>query len=832
MKTGNSPSKSWAVHKFGGTSVGSAERYQVASQIIQKERQIKPELKPAVVVSAMKGVTDALIDLVTLAKKKNDGLADAMAKIKKRHEDAIVALQIQSLLPVFEKDFQELAEILRGVWLAQSASESIVELVSGMGEVWSAQILATYLNQQKVPAKFLNAKDVLLVESTDSSKTVHVFWEESQSRMNAWLETNGITDQILVITGFVASTKQGIATTLKRNGSDFSGSIFGQLLNAKEITIWTDVDGVLSADPRLVPDAVVLNEMSYNEVTELAHFGAKVVHPATMEPAIRLGIPVWIRNTFNPDFPGTKIHANAKSDTTVKGFSAIENMAVLNIEGSGMVGVLGVAERLFGSLRSVGISAVMISQASSEHSICIAVPEAMGDRAKEAIQKTFFAEIHQGVLDRIDLVKGKSILAAVGDNMAEKPGVAGQFFTALGRAGVNIHAIAQGSSERNISAVIDAKDTSVALRTVHSAFFLSPQTIAIGVIGAGLIGKEFLKQLQNELPRLKDRHEIDFRIRAITNSSEMVLDGKDERGIDPAAWESLKREPASFEKFIQHLKSSHLPHAVIIDATASDEPPKHYAEWLKAGFHIITPNKKANSQSYSLYQELKELSLAKNRRFLYSTNVCAGLPVLQTLKELIQTGDQMHKLEGVFSGTLSYLLNTYDGKRPFSEVVLEAKRLGYTEPDPRDDLSGTDVARKLVILAREAGGRLDLSDIPVENLVPENLRKVSVDEYFSRIHEGDAAMAERFGKASATGGALRYIGSVDSDGKAKVSLEAVSNSHPFYNLKGADNIVAFQTARYQARPMVIQGPGAGPAVTAAGVFADLLRLASSLGARR
>lgn len=833
MKPSYLGKKNWAVHKFGGTSVGNAERYQAVSKIILNDTAFKSELRPAVVVSAMKGVTDGLIDLVGFAREKKE-YEGALQKIKALHEEAVQALKISELLPVLEKDFRDLSEILRGVWLAQSASEKIIELISGFGEIWSAQILTAYFRAQKIDALFLNAREVLIVESGEpNAKSVSVNWSESARKLESWFQKNTVNEKtILVITGFVASTLDGVATTLKRNGSDFSASIFGQLLHAAEITIWTDVDGVLSADPRLVPEAIVLTEMTYDEVTELAHFGAKVVHPATMEPAIRLGIPVWIRNTFNPEFSGTKIHADAQSSTVVKGFSAIENMAVINIEGNGMVGVLGVAERLFGSLRAAGISAVMISQASSEHSICIAVREDEATRAKEAITKAFFAEIHQGALDRIEVVGSKSILAAVGDNMADQPGVAGKFFSALGRAGINIDAIAQGASERNISAVIDKKDTSLALRTVHSAFFLSPQTIGLGLIGTGLIGSEFLKQLRDELPKLKELHGIDIRVRAITNSKKMILDGKDERGLNPGKWDIESGEVANLEQFVTHLKSSHLPHSVIIDATASDEPPKHYANWLKRGIHVITPNKKANSQSYSLYEELRALTLNSNRRFLYSTNVCAGLPVLSSLKEMIQTGDRLLRIEGVLSGTLSYLLNTYDGSKPFSEVVLDAKRLGYTEPDPRDDLSGTDVARKLVILAREAGWKLSLSDIPVENLVPEKLRTLSLEDYLKRIAEGDAEMDVRFKKAKSLNHVLRYMGRIEENGSASVSLESVPSTHPFFNLSSADNIVAFQTARYHLRPMVIQGPGAGPAVTAAGVFSDLLRLASYLGAGR
>lgn len=823
----------WEVHKFGGTSVLHAERYRGVARILEAELGKSSGARLAVVVSAMKGVTDDLIALVSLAQARDESYRAKLAALRSRHDDAVRDLGIPEVLPELDRQFQSLDEVLRGIWHAGSAAERIVEWVSGHGEVWSALVFSAFLKNSGHPVCFVDAREILVVDPRE--KNVVVDWKTSQEKLDR-LTGSLAPDVWLIITGFVASTADGVATTLKRNGSDFSASIFGDLLNAREIVIWTDVDGVLSADPRLVPDAVVLSEMTYDEVSELAHFGAKVVHPATMEPAVRKNIPVWIRNTFNPTFPGTQIHSGAKSSALVKGFSAIEKIALVNIEGSGLVGVSGIAERLFSALAARGISVVMISQASSERSICFAVSETDAPSARAAIEKAFYAEIHQGALERIDVAMGKCILAAVGDNMVAHPGVAGQFFSALGRAGVNIDAIAQGASERNISAVISAADASRALRAVHSAFYLSRHTIGVGVIGAGLIGKEFLKQLESELSSLKERFGIDVRVRAIMNSKKMLLDGRDERGLAPAQWgefsSSASAQASDASAFVRHLQSGHLPHTVVIDATASDTFISLYPEWLKNGLHIITPNKKANTQSLEFYESIRRAEKTGQKRFFYSTNVGAGLPLLQTLRELVQTGDRIIRVEGVLSGTLSYIFNSFDGKKPFSAIVREARELGYTEPDPRDDLSGTDVARKLVILAREAGGRIELADVPVESLIPDSLKKVSVDDYLARLPEGDAAMEAKRVSAESRGEVLRYVGVIHESGQASVELRSFPRSHAFSSLSGADNIVSFQTTRYRTRPLVIQGPGAGPEVTAAGVFADLLRLASHLGATR
>lgn len=786
-----------------------------------------------IVVSAMSKVTDALIEVTELAKNQNADYVQKLAALKLRHFQTLEQLlppESQAVLKqVLENDFQNLTEVLKGVWHLRSASERTVELISGHGEIWSAQFLNAHLLSLGLQSQWLDARKVLTVEHGETS--VSVVWDKSKQDAQAWIKNNSIGEKCpyLVITGFVASTRDGVATTLQRNGSDYSASIFGALLEASEITIWTDVDGVLSADPRLVPDAVVLEDLSYKEATELAYFGAKVVHPSTMAPAIEKQIPIWIKNTFNPQARGSKIHTHSNSAAPVKGFATIENVALVNVEGTGMVGVPGVAQRLFGSLRDVGVSVIMISQASSEHSICFAIPLAHLDKAKKAVESTFAAELHAGVIQTIDTQSDCSILAAVGDNMAHRPGLAGQFLTAIGRAQVSVRAIAQGSSERNISVVVERAQATKALRAVHSGFFLSNYTLSIGIIGTGWVGKTLLKQLEQTTQKLRQDLKIDLRIRGIADSKKMILQ---EASLDLKNWEQgLKNSKVDLNlaQFAKHIQSEHLPHSVLIDCTASPEVAKMYESWLNAGIHVITPNKKANTQSWAQYQTLRDASLTQHRHYLYETTVGAGLPILNTLRELIRTGDQVLEVEGVLSGTLSFIFNTFSADKSFSSVVAEAKARGYTEPDPRDDLSGMDVARKLVILAREMGKKLELSDVQILPLLPAELNTGSVEDFLKKLPTYDQQMLHALTEAAAEGQVLRFVGRIDKEGKASVSLRKYAKEHSFARLGATDNIVAFKTARY-TQALIVQGPGAGPEVTAAGVFADILRLSSYLGA--
>lgn len=818
----------WVVHKFGGTSLANVERYRSAAEIFLSQRSGQ---QSAVVVSAMSGVTDALIKSVELAANHDNSYLDKLKDLKERHLDTLAALQLSaaqdhSLREKINSDFNEIEEVLRGVWITRLSSERIKEFVSGHGELWSAQLLHAHLQCSGHSSAWLDARKVLVVEP--NSNTIAVDWELSREKMQRWQQDNA-TD-FLIITGYIAATHDGVATTLRRNGSDLSASIFAALLDANEVTIWTDVDGVFSADPRRVPDAVVVPELSYQEAAELAYFGAKVIHPNTMAPAIAHGITVWIKNTFRPESTGTKISASSPSEVPIKGFAAVEDMALINLEGTGMIGIPGVAHKLFGALREVDVSIVMISQASSEHSICFAVPQAQADLAKKTVEQTFLAEMQRGEVQTVDLREGCCILAMVGDGMIERLGMAGKFFNALGKAGVNVTAIAQGSSERNISAVINQHEATKALRALHSAFYLSSQTLSVGVIGTGLIGGTFLRQLNRRIEELRLRQGIDLRVRGIMNSRNMILD---DRQLALEEWDdrlSSSAEAADLERFVSHVRAAHLPHAVLIDATASAELPRHYESWLARGINIITPNKKGNTGPFASYRSLRDTAHKYQQYFLYETNVGAGLPIINTLRGLVETGDEIIKIEGVLSGTLSYIFNALDGGGAFSKVVREAHSLGLTEPDPRDDLSGVDVARKLIILAREMGLDVEMETVQLETMVPENLRTASVEEYLSSLGSHDPTVAEQLDEARAHGQVLRYVGTIENDGHMSAGLRPYPLEHPFANLSGSDNIVSFQTARYNKQPLIVRGPGAGPEVTAAGVFADLLRLASFLGA--
>ena len=822
-------SQRWWVHKFGGSSVANADCFRRVASIIEQD----PQPRVAVVLSACRGVTDQLLGLLAGAEQRDEeSVQHGLDALRERHagianellQPAVAAEYVARL----DADLQDIRGVLHTVALIRAAGENVRDLVSGFGEIWSTRLFAAFLELRgrRSPVHWVDARTVLTVEWGPLGPAVD--WDASRASAAAKLPRN--TGGVMVVTGFIASDPQGLQTTLGRNGSDFSASIFAALLDAEEIVIWTDVDGVLSADPRRVPDAKVIGSLTYNEAMELAYFGAKVIHPQTMAPAVEREIPIWIRNTFSPESHGTVIRAEADGTLAVKGITSIDTVALVNLEGAGMIGVPGTAHRLFGALREQDISVILISQGSSEHSICFAIPESQATLAEQVVRRAFATELREGQIHSVEVSKGCSIIAVVGDGMAGTHGVSAKVFGALGKAAVNIRAIAQGASERNISAVIDGRDATKALRAVHSSFYLSPHTLSIGVVGPGTVGSVLLDQLASQAARLKRDFNIDLRVRAIAGSRQMVLaDGE----IDLACWRDAlaKAQPTDLGRFASHVCAEHLPHRVIIDCTADQGVGERYAEWLSAGIHVVTPNKKANSGPLDYYRRLREAGRHSGAHFLYEANVGAGLPVIMTLRDLRETGDEVHAIEGIFSGTLAYLFNIFDGSVPFSGIVRDAKAKGYTEPDPRDDLSGMDVARKLIILGREMGLELELADVEVESLVPEELRDCSVEEFLGRLPSSDGLMQDMLDSAREAGQVLRYVGTLDADGRATVGIRRLAMDHAFAHLALTDNIVRFVTARYAENPLIVQGPGAGPAVTAGGVFGDLLRLAAYLGAR-
>lgn len=814
-------------HKFGGSSLATSERFERVLRILLE----RTETDQITVVSAMQGVTDALIAVANAAASRDPEWRERWQVLLDKHLTTADQLLGTSAGPTRDwliERFAELADVLHALSVLGIAAREAIELIQGSGETWSSRLLSAYINSQGEDCAWLDAREVLVIRHAELG--VDIDWAESAARIAAWRAIH--PQRRVVITGFVASDIEGRATTLGRNGSDFSGAIFAALFGARELHIWTDVDGVLTADPRLVPEALPLETMSYEEAFELAYFGAKVIHPQTMLPALALGLPVYIRNTFHPAHPGTRISADSSADASpVKGLSLADNLALINVEGAGMIGVPGTAERVFGALHDAQVSVVMISQGSSEHSICCVVRAADAARAQIALDHAFQRELAGGQIQSVTIQPQISVLAAVGDGMSGTPGTAARLFAALGRSRVNIRAIAQGASERNISVALDSSDAARALRAAHSGFYLSAQAISVGIIGPGNVGRELVDQIVEAIPRLQRDTHLDLRVRAIATSRKLWLD---DRGIIPNDWQSqldASQLPADLDRFTHQVTAAHLPHAVIIDCSASDVVAERYAGWLAAGIHVVTPNKHAGAGPLARYQAIRDAAAVSGARWRYEATVGAGLPVIQTLRDLVDTGDQLLAIDGILSGTLAWLFNRYDGSIAFSQLIREAHQLGYTEPDPRDDLSGLDVARKLVILAREAGIKLSLADVRVEGLVPSALASISRDELMQRLDELDAGMAAQLEQARASGKVLRYVARLDCEGRASVGLVELADDHAFAHLRLTDNIVQFTTRRYHSNPLIVQGPGAGREVTAAGVFADLLRVGAAIGAR-
>lgn len=719
-------------------------------------------------------------------------------------ESLLSPLAGQKVLQRIKQGFSDIEDLLRAVWLVEDISLGSEQYIDKVLGSWVADLCCHYFTALGITADLLDFPSAM--------------------------QTTELKAQALFVYGKLPQAEK---SDPYEGVSEYATALLGSQLGSNGVTFWNTLSLLRNADISEVPSSVVIPSLSYSEATELSFFGAPIVHPQALLPAMNASIDVQLRWWGDIKAKGSVISNNGinGSSNKVKGFSTIRDIALINVEGAGMSGVVGIAGRLFSAMRKASISVILISQASSEYSICFAVPESQKELACSTAREAFAHELQDRLIHSIEAEGECAILAAVGEQMTGQAGVAGKFFSSLGRAGVNVIAIAQGSSETNISAVIKDKDCKKALRALHARFFLSKQALSVGIFGPGSIGGTLLDQIASETVRLKEQFGLDIHIRGIANSKSMVLH---QDGIDLANWrEHLANEavPLDTKEFAKHIGATYFPHSLIVDCTTSRTLAQQYVTWLEQGIHVITPNKKAGTEPYAYYQALFETCLRTGRRFLYETTVGAGLPVICTLKDLVQTGDRIHRIEGIVSGTLAWLFNQYDGTVPFSTLVREAKEMGFTEPDPRDDLSGMDVGRKSVILARELGYQVEVEDIPIQSLVPDHLQSLPLDEFLQRLEELDEPIKALYTEAQARDEKLRYVGIVDKDGNCSATLESFPLTHAFAQATGTDNVICFTTDRYLDQPLVIKGPGAGRAVTAGGVFSDILRLAAYLGAR-
>jgi bifunctional aspartokinase / homoserine dehydrogenase 1 len=825
--------------KFGGTSVGSPEGIHRILEIA-KNRNLKKE-GAVIVVSAFSGITDALISIARKA-ASGETVEEKFGEIEARHKDAadhfLKAAERKAAIADISVLLTELKRILEGIALLGELSVRTLDLVMSFGERLSAAIIARIFCANGMEAVFLDTRT--LIVTNDRFGNAQYDPKQTYDNISSFFGGQALKSKaaLHIATGFIATTKEGYTTTLGRGGSDLTAAIFGAALEVEEVEIWTDVDGIHTADPKLVKNSFRINEMLYAEAMEISHFGAKVLFPPTIRPALEKGIPISIRNTFNPTGEGTRIvNKAAEGEYPIRGISSINRIALLRLQGPGMVGVAGFSARVFGALARRGISVILISQSSSEYSICFAVMPDEARNAELALEEEFKQEIHSGVIEKPVIETDLSIIAVVGSKMKSTSGISGKFFHALGRNGINIVAIAQGSSEINISAVISRQDESKALNAVHEAFFQATnRSVNLFLIGTGNIGGTLLEQIADHRKILADRDKIHINLVGAANVDRMIFSPD---GLDPKKTKALlnsegkdinthETTPFKLVNFIEKMVSFNLPNACFCDCTANDDIASSYGKILGASIPVVTPNKKANSGALNYYHFLKGYSRERGIPYLYETTVCAGLPVISTLRDLTLSGDRIRRIEAVLSGTLSFIFNNFDGRKTFSALVRDAKAKGYTEPDPRDDLNAMDAARKALILSREIGMQLEFANVEIEPILPNECFNVkNVDAFFTELEKSDGVFEKRRAEAAAKDKALRYIAVIE-EGCVKLTLRSEPANSPFRALTDTDNMVVITTDRYVKNPMVIKGPGAGAQVTAGGIFADIVRVSRTL----
>ncbi len=811
------------VLKFGGTSVQNSENIRKVINIVKNRR----EDTGLVVLSAFGGITQELIDTCLDAAKGNNQYLSLFADIEARHFEIIKELisedNQQTIISQANQLLDELKGLLKGIFLLRELSPRSKDLILSFGERLSAMIICHAFNDRGIEAEYLDSREVIITDKNFTYASVN--FEVTEDKIKRHFKGK---KKLQVATGFIASSSDKETTTLGRGGSDYSAAIFSAALDAELLEIWTDVDGMMTADPRLVKKAFLIENISYPEALELSHFGSKVIQPQSILPALGKKIPIRIKNTFNPDCEGTLIseHTSDNGTRLIRGISSIDDVSLVTIEGSGLVGVVGIASRLFQAISKKSINVILITQGSSEHSITFAVRCQDAWTAKELIEEEFKAEIKLNLVEPVKIENDLTIIAVVGENMKNRAGISARLFTAVGRNGISVIATAQGASELNISLVIQSLNAKKALNAIHEDFFLSDtKSINLFIVGTGTIGGTLLDQIASQRKNLAENFSIEINIAGIANQDYDLLR---EQGIEPNNWRTiLERDgkPVNILNFVRRIKDLNLRNSIFVDNTASPDIAAVYEELLNANVSVVTPNKIANASKYDTYKKIQTAAGRYGVRFLYETNVGAGLPIINTLQDLLNSGDKIIRIEAILSGSLNYIFSTFSDTKNFYETVKEAKELGFTEPDPRQDLSGMDVARKILILGREAGLNINLEDVVVESCMSEESEKAgTLDEYWESLKKVDNEIFENKRlNAEKTGKRLKYIATFKNN-NASTAIKEVGPEHPFYNILGSNNIISFTTERYKNNPLIVIGPGAGAEVTAAGIFADIIRI--------